>query len=729
MRAEAYFMRGFALQRQQRLHEALDSYQSALRLDPAFAEAHNNRGGVLHSLNRLSEAIESFERALLIRPDYAEACYNRALALQALDRWQDALEGYERTLQIKPDYAEAFYNRGLALRQLGRLRESLEAFARALVIRPDFAKAANNQGNILSELDQPEEALKSYERALAIHPGHAEAHNNRGKVLQRLQRLNEALDSVERALQLKPDYAEAHYNHGLVLHQLRRFDDAATSFGRALDLKPDYAQAQFVRGLALAQLQQLDAARSQFDRALALQPQMRFLIGMQLLTVLRLCDWEQLDELITRVLAEIEADVLASHPLTLMLVSDSEVLHQRAAQLTVQELYPLNQSLPALVRRASHGRLRVGYFSPDFREHPVATLAAELFECHDRSSFEIVGFSLGPNTGDAMRQRLQGAFERFVDIRSASDREAALLSREMQLDVAVDLGGLTEESRPGIFALRVAPLQISYLGFPGSTGAPYMDYVIADRTVVPECSRAHYGERLIHLPHSYLPHDSTRSLAPGRCGREQCGLPLEGIVFCCFNGPHKILPRTFDCWMRLLRRVDGSVLWLAASSAEAAANLRREAERRDVAAARLVFAPRLTLSSEHLARITLADLFLDTWPYNAHATAMDALWAGLPVLTCTGESFAGRVGASLLRAADLPELITHSPRQYEELALELALDAPRLTSLRQRLARNRHCAPLFDTPRLVRQLEAAYRQVYERYRAGLDPDHLQVDSP
>jgi predicted O-linked N-acetylglucosamine transferase (SPINDLY family) len=371
------------------------------------------------------------------------------------------------------------------------------------------------------------------------------------------------------------------------------------------------------------------------------------------------------------------------------------------------------------------GKIRLGYYSADYHEHATAFLTAGLFERHDRSRFELTAFSFGPPREDAMRRRVTAAFDRFVDVRSRSDQEVAQLSRELAIDIAVDLKGYTEGARMGIFAHRAAPVQVSYLGYPGTLAAPYIDYLVADETLIPSETRAFYTEKIAYLPHSYQANDRQRSIAERIFTREELGLPSRGFVFCCFNNAYKITPAVFDVWMRILRRVEGSVLWLLLDNERAAENVRREAEARGVSGSRLVFAPSMALP-EHLARHRAADLFLDTHPYNAHTTASDALWAGLPVLTRSGESFAARVAGSLLKAAGLAELVTTTPEAYEALAVELATDPIHLAKLTVGLSRTRLAVPLFDTELFARHLENAYTQMYQRSVRGLSPEHLHV---
>jgi predicted O-linked N-acetylglucosamine transferase (SPINDLY family) len=416
---------------------------------------------------------------------------------------------------------------------------------------------------------------------------------------------------------------------------------------------------------------------------------------------------------------------LVSQPFPLLALLESGLLHRKAAELYVREEGPPSHARPAIRARARHDRIRIGYFSADFRDHPVATLAAELFETHDRSRFETTAFSFGPDTQDTMRRRMERAFDRFIDVRGSSNEDIALLARSLEIDIAVDLMAFTAECRPQIFALRAAPVQVNFLGYPGTMGAPYMDYLVADRTLIPEGSRSHYSEKIIYLPHSYQVNDAKRPVADVSFTREDLGLPPAGFVFCSFNNSYKITPDTFDSWMRILRRVEGSVLWLLEDNASVANNLRREAVRRDVQAERLIFARRVPMP-EHLARLRAGDLFIDTLPYNAHTTASEALWVGLPVVTCLGETFAGRVAASLLQAIGLPELIAANRDQFVELVVELATDVQRLAKVRQKLADNRLTTPLFDARLFAKHIEAAYTLIDERYHAGLPAEHTFI---
>jgi predicted O-linked N-acetylglucosamine transferase (SPINDLY family) len=463
-----------------------------------------------------------------------------------------------------------------------------------------------------------------------------------------------------------------------------------------------------------------------FGKAVELKPDCEFLLGRYLHARMCVADWAQFDQKVEELSFRIARFEKASPSFPVLSLIDSAALQKSAAQVWAQTWHPPSDALGSIPRRAGKRKIRLGYFSGDFHDHAVAFLTANLFECHDKSRFELFAFSFGPDRQDEMRMRLQVAFDRFIDVRAMSDVDVAALAREVEIDIAIDLTGFTQGSRCGIFAERSAPVQVNYLGYPGTMGADYFDYVIADETVIPEENRQHHTEKVAYLPNTYLVNDARREIPALRFRREELGLPQTGFVFCCFNNIYKILPGWFDRWMRLLKAIDGSVLWLAEGHPAAVSNLRREAQQRGVDPRRLIFASRLPSLADHLARYRLADLFIDTLPYNAHTTASDALWAGLPVLTCQGHSFVSRVAASLLKSVHLPELVARSPAEYEELAIELATNPRKLAAIRAKLDRERLNAPLFDTSLFTRHLEAAYSAMWDRYLADLPPDHLLI---
>jgi predicted O-linked N-acetylglucosamine transferase (SPINDLY family) len=708
-----------------RAAEAAELLGRAVSADPGNASAHYNYGNVLLDLKRFADALHSYERALQITPGSAALYNNRGVTLQKLKRCEDALDSYARALQIKPDYADAYFNLGNTLQELSRFEDALESYARALKCDPGLAEAYNNRGNALQELKRFADALDSYAQALRIKPDYADANFNRGNALQKLARFEDALESYARALQIKPDYADAYFNLGNTLQELKRFADAVVSYERALRIAPGHVDAFCNRGLTLLKLNRFEDALESYECALRIAPDCDWLYGTWLYAKRQLCDWSDSGAQITHFIAAVQQSKKVTPPFPVLALTDSLSVQRQAAQTWVNAKYPLSLSLPPIGKRRRCNRIRLGYYSADYHNHATAYLMAELFEQHDRHRFEVVGFSYGLDTRDDMRRRLAAAFDQFVDVSKKSDDEVARLSRQLEIDIAVDLKGFTLDARSGIFSRRSAPIQVNYLGYPGTMGAPYIDYLIADQTLIPPGSRQQYSERIVYLPDSYQVNDRKRQIADKTFRRAELGLPSTGFVFCCFNNNYKITPDTFAGWMRVLQRVEGSVLWLLEDNKTAADNLRREAHARDVNPERLVFAQRLPLS-EHLARQRAADLFVDTLPCNAHTTASDALWVGLPVLTCLGESLAARVAASLLHASGLPELVTATQEQYEATAVELASDPGRLAQLKDRLHRNRLTMPLFDSKQFATHLESAYTQMYERYQADLSPEHICV---
>jgi predicted O-linked N-acetylglucosamine transferase (SPINDLY family) len=456
-----------------------------------------------------------------------------------------------------------------------------------------------------------------------------------------------------------------------------------------------------------------------------LKPDCEFLLGVWLQAKMRICDWSDLGTKIAQLVAKVERGEKIATPLSSILLSSSPVLQRRVAEIWIQASAPSNNMLPKIIKRPRRDKIHIGYFSGDFHNHATSWLMAELLEKHHRSQFEVTAFSFGPDEKDEMRDRLAKAFHKFLDVRNNSDEEIATLARKLDIDIAVDLKGFTTDARTGIFAFRAAPIQVNYLGYPGTMAAEYIDYLIGDLTLVPGFQQKYYSEKIAYLPDSYQANDTKRQIADKVFTRAELGLPQDGFIFCCFNNNYKITPDVFDYWMKIIRQVGGSVLWLLEDNTTAAINLRKEAVRRGIAADRLVFAPRMPLP-EHLARHRAADLFLDTLPCNAHTTASDALWAGLPVLTRIGETFAGRVAASLLNAIGLPELITSTPQAYEELAIELAINSDRLAYIKRKLTNNPLNAALFDINRFTRNIESAYVAMYERYQSDLPPDHIYV---
>jgi protein O-GlcNAc transferase len=717
--------RGNALLDLKRPGEALASYERSLTHQPNHVEALNNRGNALIDLKRPGEALASYERALALQPNFAGAFNGRGNALLDLKRPGEALASYERALALEPHYAEALNNRGNALLDLKRPDAALASFELALRLRPDYVAAINGCGKALLDLNRPEAALARYDRALELQPDSLEALNDRGNVLLKLRRLEEALASHDRVLAAKPDHVEALHNRSIALRGLGRVDEALASWGRALAIEPEYVNALYGRGCALGDRQRHEEAIVDFKKLLAISPGYDYARGWLFNMQLHCCEWADYDQSAAQIAEGVRAAGRADFPFYFVACSESAADQLRCSQAYAADNYPAASQPVWRGERYRHDRIRLAYLSADFQEHVMAYCLAELFEKHDRARFEITGISLGPDVPSRMRSRLQQAFERFVDARHKNDHEVANMLRELEIDIAVDLNGYTTGGPTGIFALRAAPLQVNYLGYPGTMGTDYFDYILADRWVIPEQDHGCYTENVVYLPDSYQVSESRRRIADRTPTRAEAGLPEQAFVFCSFNNNYKLSPMVFDVWMRLLEKVEDSVLWLYVSNAAAERNLTKEAARRGIAPDRLVFATK-TYYEVYLARLQLADLALDTLPYNGHATTSDALWAGLPVLTCLGTTFAGRVAASVLNAVGLSGLITRSLPEYQALALELATHPARLADLRARLERNRATCPLFDTDRFRRHIESAYVTMWERHQRGAPPASFPV---
>jgi protein O-GlcNAc transferase len=724
--AAALVNRGIALRQLRRFDEALMSYDMALAINPGHAHVLFSRGNVLRDLQRYDEALDSYRRAVAIKPDHAEALNNCGLTLHDLKRFAEAVASYDNVLSVRPDHAEAHRNRGAALGELGRFDEALASYDKALAVKPDHAEAWASRGDALQRLRRHHEALASYDKALSIKPEHAEAWNNRGLALWHLRRLEEALASYDKALAIEPDHAEALNNRGPALWDLKRCEEALASYDRALATRPGHAELLYNRGVMLQDLKRHEPAIADFARVLALNPQYKYLKGHLLHARLHCCDWSGYADELQRLAADVRVGTCASNPFAFLGLSATARDQLACARTWVRDKCPASPTPIWQGERYSHDKIRVAYLSADFHDHPMAQLMAGVFERHDGARFETIALSFTSEGQSAMRARLRGAFGCFIDVRHEDDHQVARRIRDLEIDIAVDLMGFTRDARSGIFALRPAPVQVNYLGLNATMGADYIDYIIADRYVIPERSRDCYGEKVVYLPDSFQGNDAMRPIGGTELTRSAAGLPDQGFVFCSFNNSYKITPTMFDIWMRLMRAVDGSVLWLMAGlNAAVERNLRREAEHRGVAADRLIFAPRASYA-EYMAGFRLADLFLDTLPFNGCTTASDALWNGLPLVTVSGETFVSRMAGSLLRAVGLPELVTHSLADYEALALRLARDADALMAVKAKLAENRAACPLFDTDRFRRHLEVAYATMWERARRGEPPESFAV---
>jgi protein O-GlcNAc transferase len=665
----------------------------------------------LHQSGRINDARGLYQSILAADPRNADALFLLGTIHLQRGYAEEGLRLITLSLEIDPINATAHYNRASALRTLKRYGEALESYDRALALSPRDSETLNNRGLTLHDLKRYEEGLQSCQRALECNPLNTQAYNNMGSCLRKLSRDSEALACFDKAITISPDNPVAYLNRGNALIKLMRYEEVPACYNKAIALNPDYAEAYHDRGRFYRQVKMHDVTLADYQRAMQIKPDIPYLFSDSLFHRLQLCMWQDVDAAFDRLAKEIE-EGKPVEPFPLFATPLSDSLQRKNAETYVQEQHPPNAVHLWKGERYAHDKIRLGYFSADFHDHACSFLLAGLYELHDRSKFEVTAFSLGQASDSAMRKRLEKGFDKFIDVSMMSDFDVATMARGMEIDIAVDLAGFTRNTRLGIFALRPAPVQAGYMGFAGTMAASYIDYLIADAIVIPEEHKKYYTEKVVWLADTYFGNDSTKKISDKTFTRNEVGLPEEGFVFCGFNSTHKITPDVFDIWMRLLHKVEGSVLWLFESNTIAADNLRKEAQARGISDNRLVFAPHMPLD-EHLARHRLADLYLDTFYHNAHTTMSDALWAGLPAITRCGEKFASRVAASLLNAIELPELITYSHADYEALALELALKPQKLSAIRQKLAQNRTTTPLFDTALFTRNIESAYIKMLE----------------
>lgn len=687
---------------------------------PQHADANVNLGTALKALGRLDDALAAFARATTLNPRHAAAHYNRGNLLRTRGDLDTARASFEAALRLRPNDAEASYGLGLILAERG---ETIAAIA--------ALEAARTGGIATPELDEQlalmmgragraEEAIARFSAVLAARPGDAHALNNRAVLLAGLRRDAEAFADFARAIALKPDFAAAHLNRGVARRVAGDLDGALADFTQAAALDPTSIKALYTLATTFAEQSRHEEASAAYARAFAIDPAHPFLLGTWLYVRMMLCNWHNFDKDLAAVRRMVEEGRKAAPVYALPAMTDDPALQKRAAETWAADRGLVAAPAPQIT---AHDKIRIAYVSADFRMHPVAQLAAGMFEQHDRSRFEITAFALGPNTKDEMRRRLEGAFDSFIDVHTMSDTDVAALARTHGIDIAVDLTGYTGGSRPGIFAQRAAPVQISYLGYAATMGVPFIDYIVADPFAIPEAERAFYTEKIIYLP-SHQVNDRKDDPPAQSFTRAQLGLPATGFVFACLNNTYKITPDVFARWMRILARVPDSALFVVAGDAPAA-NLKREAQRHGIDPTRVIVGKKAP-TAEYWARLRAAGLFLDTAPFNGHSTASDALWAKLPVLTCQGRAYAARIAGSLLTALDLPELIATSWDDYEARAVELATNPERLAAVRDKLVHNRLTGPLFDTARFTRTLEAAYAEIMVRARAGQPPAHIFI---
>lgn len=705
---------GFLLHQKGDLIGAGEIYAQILKLQPLHFDALHLSGLIAANSGEHEAAIQLISKAIAINSANPPAYRNIGNVYLTIGKHDLAIENYSEAIRLNPNYDDAYFSRGLAYQGLEQLDRAITDYESAINRNPKHIGALTNLGNVFKHQKKIDEAIECYSNAIALNLPNPEPFNNRGNLFYELKRFQLALEDFDRALQLNQSYPEALSNRANTLFALKDYEAALVGYSKAIKLKPDYAEAFHNRGNLYREIKQFEHAKADYEKALYFKPDYDYVKGVIFASKMNLCDWSNLKEEWHELEEAIKRSEKVIAPFLTIPITESVSTQREVGQIWVKEkceLAPL--SLSQFAKKTDSKKITVGYFSADFHNHATMYLMAEVFELHDKSKFELIGFSFGRDSEDDMRKRAVAAFDQFHNVRDKSDEAVAQLSRTLGVDIAIDLKGYTLDSRVGIFAQRAAPIQVNYLGYPGTMGASFIDYIIADRTVIPEKFMDLYSEKVAYLPHSYQPNDRRREIANRKFTRQECGLPPNAFVYCSFNANYKINPDVFDVWMEILRSVNNSVLWLLGGNQTAIINLRGEAEKRGVDPSRLIFAEHMKLS-EHLARHELADLFIDTWPCSAHTTASDSLWAGLPVLTLPRETFASRVAASLLTQLDLAELISANEGDYIEMAVELGQNASKLSRYKESLKANLKTSTLFNTPLFTQNLEHLYAELVNK---------------
>ena len=704
---------------------AIKDYEKAIQIDPNYSEAYSNLGITLQALGELEKALESFEKAFSLKPEKIETANAISSILSEINDPNISINYYKKIIESSPLLYIVHFNLGIAYQELNFTDEAINSYKKALHLHPRFADAYLNLGLILEDTENSADALTNLKKAIEIEPNNSVILNNLGITLKSLERVDEAIKYFEKAIEFAPDDSSIYFNLGITLRELNRTDDAIKNFDKAILLDPNNGELYFHLGETYKSIKYHRKALFALDKAYSINPGIEFLLGSIVNTKMDLCIWDDFNENLNILSSKISNNEEAVTPFTLLALIDDPKIQFQASQIYANLHYPHNEALSPVRPYSSHSKIRLGYFSADFYNHPTMHLMAELFELHDRNKFEIFAFSFGPDRQDKWRKRVAVSFDKFIDVSLKSDLEISKLSRKMEIDIAINLGGYTQSARTGVFANFAAPIQVNFLGFPGTMGATYIDYIVADHSLITPENENHFSEKIVYMPHSYQSNLSVREISNKILSRQELGLPENGFIFCCFNNIHKITPQTFKSWMQILKSVDGSVLWLYGNNDDATSNISKTASKFGVDKNRIIFAKNLPVE-EHLNRIAKAQLFLDTIPYNAHTTASDALRVGLPVLTLIGNSFASRVAASLLNAVNMPELITTSREQYESLAIELALHPEKLDIIKSKLINNLPRTALFNCQTFTDDLELAFDKMHQRSQSELKPDHIVV---
>lgn len=728
--ADVLHLLGVLTQQQGNPEASLPLIKAAIQKNPTNSIFHLNLGHGFFELGRFDDAIQCYQQALILTPDLVESHNGLGNALLGKKCYEQAIAAFNQALAVRPDYKDAHLNLAIAYWKNRDIQQARTLLGLLLQEIPNYSNGWNTLGLVCQEEGRMDEAIESFEKALYYDSSFFQSRVNLGIAYKHIGSYEQAIACYLKALESQPTNPEVFYNLGIVMQDCYRFDDAVLCYQQALSFNPELSEVWNNLAYVLKDIGRLDEALSGFQKALQFRQQFPQAINGLLSVKLSLCNWDGLSELIEHNLSLVRSTPSARiTPFSFLSIESTAQDQLFCAQKWVKNTLKSHSQVKEIAEfsssKACNTRIRVGYLSADFHEHATAYLISELFELHDRQDFEVYVYSYGPDDGSAIRERIASACDNFIDLRTFSDLEAVRKIRADSIDILIDLKGHTKDARDQLLSHRLAPVQVNWLGYPGTMGADFIDYIIADNFIIPAGADHCYEEKVVRLPDCYQINDRKRKLASHIPTREECGLPATGLVFCSFNQGYKIQPNMFDVWMSILRTLPDSVLWLLAVNKDMQENLKKQAQARGVAGERLVFAAKKSLA-EHLPRYHLADLCLDTFPVTSHTTASDALWMGCPLVTCVGKTFVSRVAGSLLQTIGLSELITENLEDYQSRVLELAHDPARLHDIRSKLQINRNSSALFDSPRFVVNLERAFRMMWENYCKGNPPKAINL---
>ena len=725
---------GKVLMDQGELKNAVLSYHKTVELKPDCAEAYFYLGSIYNELNEPDTSIAFYEKVLQIDPGFYEACYNMGNIYYSRDDPEKAIQCYQRAIDIKPDFYEALHNLGVSYQYLENADLAIAAFKKTLQIKPDYAEAYYNMGNALHAKGLDHEAIFSYQQAIGIKTDYVAAYHNLGKIFYGLGMQNQSMSCYKKAVKLKPDHTDVLYDMGLLYWDQYQLDNMIACYEKALMIKPDLPHPYLNLAIAYKLRGDIDKAVSCCRKALRIQPDFAEAKAYLVQLYQHACEWKKIEKL-SVILDKLNEKALKNGlkapecPMLSLRRHDDPCINYAVAKSWCCDISKCAEKQKTVFlsgnERLQRSKLTIGYLSSDFKNHAVTHLSLGLYGLHNRDEFKILCYSCGKDDGSYYRERIREKCDEFIDLTGLSNLDAAKRINKDKVDILVDMMGHTKGNRLGISALRPAPVQVGYLGFLGTTGADFIDYIITDKIVTPANHSPYYSESFAYLPHCYQINDCNLKIAGNNFKKTDLGLPDNSFVFCSFNQPYKIDSLIFTGWMNILRQVPNGILWLLRQNKTAENNLRRGAEARGISPERLVFAGALSIE-EHLARVKVADLALDTRTYNGGATTSNALWAGVPVITLKGNHFVSRMSSSSLTAIGLPELITTNLEEYESLAVSLARNQDKLNAIRRKLAENRLTEPLFDTPRFVKNLETAFKKMWNIFAAGQRPRIIEV---